>query len=320
MSEPITAFVSRRRPEWDALQALLARLRAGKLQLSELERLDQLYRHAAADLARAQAQYPSSEAHRFLNQLCTEAYGAIYQPPRDRLNALRRFFRLELPRTLRAHLRYVGLSALLLLLGALAGALVVLLEPRGAELLVPENLRDYIAQKRMWTEDLFRVTPPGIASSRIWTNNVTVLISAFAFGLSGGIGTALLLLMNGLMLGSVAALCVRGGTGWLLLDFIGAHGFVELSLIVIAGGAGLMLGHALIDPGELPRSQALQRRGREAVKLVLGAAPFLVGIGFVEGYVSPSALPLPFKVGLGALLGAALWSYLLLTGREARRG
>ena len=312
MSESITSFVARRRRDWDALAALISRKREGTLELADLQRLDRLHRNATADLAHAQALYPGSDAHRFLNQLCADAYGTIYQPPKERWQAVRRFFADEFPRTFRANLRYVGASAFLFLLGALVGALVVLLEPHGAELLVPENLREYIAQKKMWTDDIFSVTPPGVASSWIATNNLTVTIAAFALGLTWGLGTIFVLMNNGVHLGSVAALCIREGMGRGLLGFISAHGFVELSIIVIAGGAGLMLAHALIDPGELPRSQALRNRGRDAVKLVVGTAPFLFACGFVEGYVSPSSLPLGVKLGTGAVLGATLWGYLLL--------
>ncbi len=316
MSEPITHFVARRRPDWESLKTLLAQQKANKLALADLNRLDQLYRRASADLARAQAAWPGSEAHRYLNELCADAYGAIHQPPRERVKRIRAFFRAEFPRTLRANLGYVAASAFLFLLGGLVGALVVVLEPRGAELLVPQHLRDYVAQKRMWTDDLFSVMPPGVAASAIATNNLTVTISAFALGLSMGLGTVFILLNNGVHLGSIAALCTREGMGFDLLAFVAAHGFVELSIIVIAGGAGLMLGHALVDPGELPRSQALRRNGQQAVRLVVGCAPFLLGIGFVEGYVSPGDLfPAWAKIALGLSLGAAFWLYLLRGGR-----
>ncbi|MBX5483139.1 MAG: stage II sporulation protein M [Myxococcaceae bacterium] len=315
MSESIAQFVMRRRPDWDALAELLDRQRAGTLVLADLERLDRLYRSAAADLAHAQAHFAQSDAHRFLNQLCTRAYGAIYQPPKDRLGAIRRFYRREFPQVFRAQLRYVGASAFLFGLGLLIGALVVLLDPNGAELLVPDHLREYIAQKKMWTDDIFQVTPGELASSQIATNNLTVTIAAFALGLTWGAGTVFVMLNNGVHIGSVAALCIREGMGGALGEWISAHGFVELSIIVIAGGAGLMLAHALVDPGELPRGQALRRKGTDAVKLVVGCAPFLFGTGFVEGFVSPN-FPAVVKVVLGLSLGIAFWSYLLFTGRS----
>jgi uncharacterized membrane protein SpoIIM required for sporulation len=317
VAAPLPAFVTRRRPDWDALKELLARQRAGTLRLGELHTLDVLYRRAAADLAHAQTFYAGTDVHRFLNQLCGQAYAAIYQPPRERMAAVRAFFRRDFPATLRAEGRFVAVAAGLFLLGVLLGALVVLLEPRGAELLVPESLRAYVAQGRMWTDDLLSVMPPGAAASGIATNNLTVTFTAFALGLTLGLGTVFILVNNGVMLGAAGALCIREGLGVKFLDFVAAHGPVELSIITIAGGAGLMVGHALIDPGELPRGQALTLRGREAVKLVLGCAPFLAAIGVVEGFVSPGDLfPTWAKAALGLTLGALFWGYLLRAGRE----
>ncbi|MBU8899436.1 stage II sporulation protein M [Corallococcus sp. M34] len=318
MAPSLPGFVSRRRPDWEALSGLLARQRSGTLRLEELRTLDALYRRAAADLAHAQTFFPGTDAHRFLNQLCGQAYAAIYQPPRERWAAVRDFYRRDFPATLRRELRFVGVSAALLCLGILLGALVVLLEPRGAELLVPERVRASIAAGRMWTDDLLSVTPPHTVASRIATNNLSVTLFAFASGLLLGLGTLYTLINNGVQLGAIGALCLREGLAHGFFDFISAHGPVELSIIVIAGGAGLMVGQALVDPGELPRGQALARRGREAVKLVLGCAPFLAFIGCVEGFVSPGSLfPTWAKAALGLALGALLWSYLLRTGRTA---
>ncbi|NTX03510.1 stage II sporulation protein M [Myxococcus sp. CA051A] len=315
MAVALPAFVASHRGSWDSLEALLTRQREGTLTLEELRTLDTLYRRAASDLAHAQTFYPGTDAHRFLNQLCARAYAAIYQPPRERWASVRAFFRREFPQTLRRELRYVGASAALFILGLLLGALVVLWEPRGAELLVPAGVRQYVAQGRMWTDDILSVAPPNSVSSGIATNNLTVTILTFAMGLFYGLGTVFILVNNGVQIGAIAALCAREGMLGRLMDFISAHGPVELSVIVIAGGAGLMVGQSLIDPGELPRGQALALRGREAVKLVLGCAPFLALIGVVEGYVSPGDLfPTWAKAALGLALGGLFWGYLLRAG------
>ncbi|MBN1210437.1 MAG: stage II sporulation protein M [Myxococcaceae bacterium] len=317
MAAPLPTFVGRRRPDWESLQGLLARQREGGMGLAELRRLDTLYRRAAADLAHAQTFYPGTDVHRFLNQLCAQAYAAIYQPPRERWSAVRDFFRREFPATLRAEGRFVAVSAAFFLLGLLLGALVVLLEPRGAELLVPQGVRDYVAQGRMWTDDILSVAPPNAVSSGIATNNLTVIIFTFASGILLGLGTVFTLVNNGVQIGAITALCAREGMGLKLLDFISAHGPVELSIITIAGGAGLILGQALIDPGELPRAQALALRAKAAVKLVLGCAPFLAAIAVVEGFISPGSLfPTWLKALLGLTLGALFWAYLLRAGRD----
>jgi uncharacterized membrane protein SpoIIM required for sporulation len=315
LAEPISSFVARRRTEWERLQALLGALDRRAVRLGDLESLDRLYRRTAADLARAQVQYPGTDAHRFLNQLCARAYARIYRTPRDRGAAVARFFRRELPALVRGELRYVAASAALFVAGIALGALVVAVEPRGAELLVPATVRDAVAERRMWTDDLLSVSPPSVAASAIATNNLTVTVAAFAGGLLAGLGTAFILVNNGVLLGAVFAHCAQAGMGWRLVAFVGAHGPVELSIIVLAGAAGLMVADALIDPGERPRGAHVQARGRRAVAMVLGCAPFLALIGVVEGYVSPGDLfPAAVKLLLGMGLGAAFWLYLVLTG------
>jgi uncharacterized membrane protein SpoIIM required for sporulation len=316
MAEAITAFVARRRPDWELLRELLRRLQRREAALSELSQFDALYRRAASDLAIAQARYPNTEAHRYLNQLCAEAYAAIYRPRPERMRAIGHFFKREFPQALRREKRFVLASAAVFLLATALGALVVLFDPRGVEMLVPEGVRLAVAQHKMWTDDLLRVSPPGVVASRIATNNLTVLVFTFASGLLLGVGTLFSLVNNGLMLGSVSALCLREHMGKALLAFVAGHGPVELSTIVIAGGAGLMLAHALVSPGERTRADALVARAREAMKLVIGCAPFLGAIALVEGFVSPGAEfaePLKLAVGLG--LGICFWGYLALAAR-----
>lgn len=314
--EAIPDFVARRRPSWRRLEALLDGQRRAALSLAELRELDRLHREAAADLARAQGFYGGTEIHRYLNQLCARSYGTIYQPPREAAAAVRRFFGGDFPRLLREELSYVGVSAAVFLVGILLGVAMAAFEPDAAAGFVPRAVLDHIEARTIWTDDLLTSATPGMVSSAIATNNLSVMITAFALGISAGVGTVLVIFMNGLHLGAIATLCALGGIGPQLLDFVSAHGPVELSLIVIAGGAGLMVGHALIEPGELPRGQRLRERGRRAVQLVLGCAPLMALIGIVEGFVSPGPLfSTATKAALGLGLGVALWGYLLLAGR-----
>jgi uncharacterized membrane protein SpoIIM required for sporulation len=316
MAEPLPAFVARRRPDWNALEQLLERQRAGALRLEDIVELDRLYRRAGTDLAAAQALYPSTDAHRFLNQLCGRAYAAIYRAPRRRARAWVRFFRREFPAAVRREGRYVAVSAALLLLGLVIGALWVGVDPDAARWVLPEGMRDAVADHRMWTDDLVGVAPAA-TSSWIGTNNLTVTVMLFATGLTFGLGTAYLLMINGMLLGAAAVVCARAGMTYPFLSFVGGHGPVELSVISLAGGAGLILGHALIDPGERPRAAHLQARAVQAVRVLLGCAPFLALIALIEGFVSPGNLvPGWLKIGLGLSLGAAFWGYLLLAGRD----
>ncbi|MBV9329044.1 MAG: stage II sporulation protein M, partial [Chloroflexi bacterium] len=182
--------------------------------------------------------------------------------------------------------------------------------------LVPAELRSIMESGRTWT-DIEPALRPGMATL-IFTNNIQVAFLAFAGGVLFGLGTVYVLVSNGLMLGSVMGAAQFYGVGPLLWSFISPHGYLELTCIVIAGAAGLMLGDALLRPGLLMRREALARAARRAVELVLGAAPVLVIAGFIEAFVSPSDLPIGIKLAIGLLAGCVLYTLLLSVGRNPR--
>jgi uncharacterized membrane protein SpoIIM required for sporulation len=95
------------------------------------------------------------------------------------------------------------------------------------------------------------------------------------------------------------------------------HGVIELSCIFIAGGAGLLIGSALIIPGDMTRADALKTRGMEAVRLMMGVAVLLVVAGTIEGFISPAAIDPRIKYSIAALTGITMYSYLLLAGRDS---
>lgn len=317
MAEPLATLVERRRPAWTRLESLLKTQQAGQVPLAALDELDGLYRSAATDLAKVQAFYPNSDVHRFLTTLCAQAYASIYRPTHNRWRAVVEFFSAGFPQTLRANLRYVGVGAALMAAGAVLGAITLWLEPASAERWVPEHLRRFVSEGRLWTDPLLEYAAPSELAVQILTNNLRVSFLAFALGVTFGLGTSAVLLFNGFSLGATWAHCANNHLGMALGGFIAAHGWVELSIIAIAGGAGLKLGHALIEPGELTRAERLSEAGTEAVQLVLGCAPFLALIGVVEGFVSPGHLfPMWGKVALGLALGGGFWAYLLRAGNS----
>ncbi len=304
MAESLPQFVQRRRPAWEELGGLLDALERSRLSVAELQKLDRLYRRAASDLAHANTFFAGSDAAAYLNQLCARAYGAIYRRRASRGSTLRRFFLKELPRTFLEERRYFWAALLVFASGALVGVVAALFEPRSLDALLPPAVRDHFARGTLWTDEALSAVSPLVLGSRIVTNNVAVALSAFALGLTAGLGTAALLFVNGLHLGALLALSFRAKLGPSLLAFAAAHGFVELTAVLVAGQAGLMVGAALVAPGELSRADALRLRGRRALTLALGTVPLFAVVGLVEGFVSPGQL---FPAGLKLLLGLSLW-------------
>jgi uncharacterized membrane protein SpoIIM required for sporulation len=316
MAEALPAFVARRRPDWTALEGLLSALDNRSVAAAQLRELDRLYRRAAADLAHAQAFYPSTDAHRFLNQLCGRAYGRIYQPRTSRTAAVRAFFARGFPSAVRQELPFIGAAAALLFAGGLVGFSSIVVQPDLADVFVPDGIQRYVADHRLWTDHI--PMPPSETAAAIVSNNLQATIGAFAMGIFFGLGTIFFMLYNGVQIGALVGHCFNGGLGPGILVFMSSHGFVELSIICICGGAGLLLGHALVVPQERPRAEVLRERAARGVALVVGCAPFLTCIGIVEGFISPGDFfPWPVKLVLGPSLGMAFWLYLLRTPAAA---
>ena len=128
-------------------------------------------------------------------------------------------------------------------------------------------------------------------SSEIFTNNIEVTFLAFAGGILLGLGTAVLLVSNGVLLGTVAGLAIGSGNGRVFFELVVAHGVLELSCITVAGAAGLRLGWSIVDPGLRTRMASLGAEARRSVAIVLGTMPWLVVAGLTEGFVTGSRDP-----------------------------
>ncbi|MBV8529406.1 MAG: stage II sporulation protein M [Candidatus Dormibacteraeota bacterium] len=311
-------FVAERQSRWAELEAAVKRARRGRLRgmpAQEIERFGLLLRHAASDLAIARRDHPDAEVTAYLNGLCTRAHPMLYRGTPMRLSALGEFFARGLPRAFRDAWPYVVGSLVLLAIGFLAGFIAVSLRPDLRSSLIPQSLFDEMARGQIKTN----VMDPGWAGAFIITNNIKVALICFAGGVLLGLPTALELLANGWMLGTIAAAVNEGGYNLAFWSLIAPHGVIELSVIVIAGGTGLMLGVAILRPGKLRRGDALVGAARRAVLLALGVAVLLIIAGTIEAFVSPSTLPNGVKLAIGAGSGLLLYSWLLLSGRKRAR-
>jgi uncharacterized membrane protein SpoIIM required for sporulation len=289
------------------------------LDAAQIEALARAYRSVVSDLAIAQRDFPNDQLTLWLNGLASRAHLRLYRAPAPSWRRFGDFFWTDFARRFRAAGPYLAVSALLLFGPALVAYILALLDPTLRDALVPARMRQVMENGRTWT-DIQPAVRPGMATM-IFTNNIQVAFLGFAGGVLFGLGTAYVLVNNGLMLGGVLGAAQYYGVAPLLWSFISPHGYLELTCIVIAGAAGLMLGDALLRPGLLMRREALARAARRAVELVMGAAPVLVVAGLIEGFVSPSELPIEAKLFIGPLTGVVLYALLFTVGRNGvRRG
>ncbi len=311
-------FIEKHKTAWQRLEDLLQlfdRRSLHKLHREEVRELGKIYRRTSSDLAVARAESRDPRLINYLNSLVIRAHGRIYQADAEGGSRIKNFFTQDFPQAFRRTWRYTMASFSVFALFSVIGFLGTKYDPEFSELLgVPPAFREvYIETKTHWWEDLNQANQVGASS--IFTHNIQVTIYTFAFGALFGVGTLFYLAFNGATIASVLALTYRAGFGNDLLTFMVGHGVIELSCIFIAGGAGLLIGSALIMPGDLSRADALKSRGKDAIRLMMGVAVLLVVAGTIEGFISPAPISPKIKYGIGAITGLALYSYLLLAGR-----
>ena len=312
-------FIEQHKTAWERLEDLLKLLDGSslrRLHREEVRELGRIYRRTSSDLAIARAESRDPRLINYLNSLVIRAHGRIYQADAHGGSRISSFFARELPQTFRRTWAFTALAFSVFALFSVIGFMGTKYDPEFSELVgVPPSFRDaYIETKTHWWEDLNKANQVG--ASAIFTHNIQVTIYTFAFGALFGVGTLFYLAYNGATIASVLALTYRSGFGNDLLTFMVGHGVIELSCIFIAGGAGLLIGSALLMPGDLSRADALKSRGKDAVRLMMGVAVLLVVAGIIEGFISPAPINPKIKFSIAALTGLALYSYLLLAGRE----
>lgn len=318
-------FIRRRQDNWHQLETLLNRRNGGgadNFTEADVRALDSLYRSAVADLALAQRDFPYHAVTTYLNGLIGKSHHLVYRGGAIGPRQIKRFFLVDVPRIVRRNARYVIAAHLLFYGVALVSYLMVLTNPQWAYTILPEAtpaLTMVEEEGRLWID-----IPPeeqALAGAEIMTNNIQVTFLAFAGGMLAGLFTLYVLVTNGLMLGTIFAFVQSYGLGGELGEFVIGHGPVELSVICLAGAAGLRFGHAMVAPGLQRRRDAVAAAGRDAIAIAIIGALWLVLAGTIEGFISPSeVIPWFVKVAVGVVTGWLFWLYFLLFGRGQAEG
>jgi len=296
-----TSWLQKRRPYWARIDELLTRAgRDGVRNLThpELQELALLYRQTASDLATIREDASSRSLAHYLNQLLGRAHNFIYMGRRSRPAGIIKFYRETFPQVFHDTFAYTFTAGAIFWALAAAGLMLSIMNPGFQRYFLGADMMETIEKRQMWTHSIVSIKP--LASSAIMTNNLSVSFTTFALGITAGIGTVFELMFNGLLIGVVGAACWQAGMSLQLWSFVAPHGVIELPAIFIAGGGGLLIAKGLLFPGTLPRRASLVREGGRAVRLVLGIIPMLIVAGTIEGFVSPSDLPVSLKFAVAA--------------------
>jgi uncharacterized membrane protein SpoIIM required for sporulation/uncharacterized RDD family membrane protein YckC len=321
-------FAARQAPRWAEFRRLAERAAQEGLDSFRPEELPDFaarYREAAADLARARTYRADRGIIAELERVVAAGHNALYRDERSSWRTLWRTVSADFPAAVLESRRAVLLAFLIFTATGAVGYRMIRDRPALAEELLPEEMLRRAdaggartAEGRKYGEVEAAERP--LVASYIIVNNVRIAIGCLAGGMFAGVGALVVLGFNGLMLGTFAGHFANQGLLWYLLEFVVGHGVLELTAIWIAAAAGLLLGLAIVAPGDISRADALVLRGRRAVRLI-GMAVVLLGIaGLIEGFLSVAGGGLAPRVAAAAGSVGFLLLYLLNGWRAGARG
>lgn len=285
LNEPMqeAAFVKQNKPRWEEFEKALK----GEGHANP-DRLAELFIQITDDLSFAQTQYPNSRATQYLNALAGKVHRAIYRNKKEEKNRFILFWKTEVPQAI-YHARRQLLYALIIFLAANAvGAVSTAYDNTFVRLILGDG---YV---NMTQENIAHGHPTQVYSSgsemnmflMITLNNIAVSFKIFVFGLFASLGTGLYLFYNGLMVGTFVMFFYQQHQLSQAFPVIMLHGTIELSSIVIAAGAGFVMGNSLLFPGTYTRLESFKTGAKRGLKMVMGLVPFFVLAGFIESFIT----------------------------------
>lgn len=309
----IDAVIAVHRPQWERLRRLTSR-RA--LDAEEIDELVALYQETATHLSVVRSTTADPALTAQLSLLLHRARLRITGTRVTTWAHVRAFVLRDLPAALYSSRRAALLATGIFLLAAVVTALWFGLDGTAREIVLPRS-----AQQELVEHDFVSYYFQGEASgfaAQVWTNNAWITVQAVVLGVTG-VWPVLMLLQNGLNVGLSAG--VMGAHGGLptFFAFILPHGLLEITALMVGAGAGLRTFWAWVRPGTLPRGWALARTARSLVTVAIGLVPVLLVSGLVEGFVTPSGLPVAVRIGIGAAVWIAFLAYMLVLGGRAHR-
>jgi uncharacterized membrane protein SpoIIM required for sporulation len=334
-------FVAQRAPAWRRFEELLNRLdtiSVKRFSAAETAEFSRLFRELCFDLSLIRSRDWGRALVSYLNDLVSRGHNAFYSSPPGNFANLLRFLAVGYPRLFRKNIAYFVTAAILFFGSFAATWAVVQNNPSlAARIVDPKYLKaaeDSYSEhgplanpgtgsRGSGDEDRRDASSFGdersIAFGFYVLNNVGIALLCFGRGILLGVGTVYTLLFNGIAIGAVVGYVCAAGHADRLLSFGISHGSFELTAIAVAGGAGLMLGNALIHPGQRTRLESLRIRGLEAIQIAGGAAAMLAVAALIEGFWSPAPIPNVVKYAVGGLLWVVVIVYLATAGLWERK-
>ncbi|ABM06925.1 stage II sporulation protein M [Paenarthrobacter aurescens] len=310
----IDAFSAVHGDKWSRLHFLAHKRRLTGAEADELLRL---YQTVSGHLSLIRSVAPETGLSASLSAALAQARTRFTGARSNFMEDLARFFVISLPAAF-YRIRWLTLwCGLAFVLVAGAYALWIGTSPEALRAVASSDakVQQYVEEDFI---DYYSENPAASFAGAVWTNNAWISAQAVAFGITG-FWVPFILFMNAQGLGIAAGLFLATGKMDIFFSYILPHGLMELTAVFIACAAGLKIFWAMVRPGPRTRLQAVADEGRSLITIALGLVLVLLISGIVEGFVTPSPLPVWAKIAIGALVLAGYWVYTLVLGRSAVR-
>ncbi|MDR2366594.1 MAG: stage II sporulation protein M [Deltaproteobacteria bacterium] len=319
-------FRKGREGSWLRLEALVSKLeKKGLDSLTDKEAMDLplLYQAELSSLAVARGTILDRYLVGYLEALSLRAYLAVYGPRDSILGLAGKFFKTGLPRSVRALKYHILIAFVLTFLSTLAAYMAVVIDNGNYDIFISRDLamgRDFSATREQLAAKIYggwRGLEEALVhfATFLFRHNTIVAIFCFSFGFLLGIPTVMLIISNGLMMGSIIALHFEKGLGIEFMGWLCIHGVTELAAIVLAGAAGLSLAEKIILPGQGSRLENLGKSGGDAATVMIGVIIMLFVAGILEGCFRQLIDNTVTRLAI-ALATGAFWLLYFMSGRK----
>ncbi len=277
------AFAKQNKDKWLRFENVLR----NNIQVPPDE-LSALYVEITDHLSYAQTFYPKSNTLNYLNGISVLAHQKIYKTKRESRKRFITFYTQEFPLFFAQYQKQLLIAFVTFAIFTIVGAYSAATDGDFVRLILGDG---YVNMTLQNIEDgdpmrVYKEMNELNMSLGITINNIRVALMAFAFGLFLSLGTLFIIMRNAIMLGSFQYFFYDQGLLWESARTIWIHGTIEISVIIIAGCAGLVLGNSILFPGTYSRVQSFVKGAKDGVKILISTIPFFIIAGFLEGFVT----------------------------------
>ncbi len=316
-------FLKDRTGQWKRFEYMLSRhsqTGGRKMRSKEVLEYSRLFRELSNDLAIIRSRGWGEQLESYLNSLVARGHNLFYAAPPGGFRTVAQFLGSGFPCLFRKYKGYMLAGTLLFYVPLIVTWVLVQNNPDVGQLFVAKGTLQQVNAMYSYDPDLVDAQPNDSRAEMggfyVW-NNIGIAFRCYVGGIIFGVITVYLMVFNGATIGTMAGYVIASGNSKSFLSFVVSHGSFELTAICIAGGAGLMLGNAILHPGQRTRQEALRVIVFDSVQLALGAGAMLAIAAAIEGFWSPpNGIPSAAKFMVGGVLWAAVFAYLGLAGRD----